>query len=297
VPSASLTTTRADYNKDTGGDVTVNIRLNSRTLESITLGGYTLVRGTDYSLNGDVITFHAAYLQTLGPGQQAFTFVMNEGNNPRFTINVRGDDEEETGGAGRPEGPGEPGGSGGPGAPSGNTFADVNTGDWFYNYVMYVVEHGLMNGTGVDFEPNLPLNRAMVVTVLYRMAGSPGAGGGNSFGDVAGGTWYSDSIDWAAAHGIALGYGNGFFGPMDNVTREDLAVLVVRCADFTGVDLAAEREYPGFSDGNAISGYAADAVERCYKAGIINGMPDGSFSPKGHATRAEFAAMIYRLAN
>ena len=193
-----------------------------------------------------------------------------------------------------------------------NPFADVKAGDWFYNAVIFAYANGLMNGTSASpmlFSPNSPLTRGMIVTVLYRLTGEPNSeltGDNNTphsslvapnFTDVPDGTWYTDAVLWAASVGIVDGYGNGRFGPNDNITRQDLAVILARYADYMGIQLPPNSSLhtPNFIDDADIADYAKDAVERLYKAGIINGYPDGSFKPRGQATRAEFAAMLMRF--
>ena len=175
-------------------------------------------------------------------------------------------------------------------------FADVSDAGWFHGAVMFAYSHGLMTGTDpMQFAPNSPTTRGMIVTVLYRKAGSPGAGRdapGASFTDVAANTWYTDSINWAAENGIVGGYGGGLFGPNDNITRQDLAVILLNYAKSAGLRLPVLRGYAGFGDAEDISGYAAEAVELLYRAGVISGRPGDVFDPLGLATRAELATML-----
>jgi len=146
------------------------------------------------------------------------------------------------------------------------------------------------------FSPNATLTRGMVVTVLYRMQGAvPAIANANPFDDVAEGMWYTDAVKWAAANGIVSGYGNGKFGPNDNITREQMATILLNYQQFTGKfppDIVADRE---FSDWNNISDWAKNAVNRLTMQGIISGKPNNLFDPKGEATRAEFAAMMHRF--
>jgi len=135
----------------------------------------------------------------------------------------------------------------------------------------------------------------MVVTVLWRAAANAESGAGAAFSDVAQGAWYHDAVAWAAGSGIVTGYGDGRFGPGDNITRQDLTVLLTRYADFMGIDTRAIREYEIFIDNDAVAAYASEAVERAFRAGIINGRGNGVFDPSGRATRAEFAAMLKRF--
>jgi hypothetical protein len=160
--------------------------------------------------------------------------------------------------------------------------------------VEYVHKNGLMVGTSDNlFNPNIPLTRGMVVTVLYRIAGSPDVSGlTNPFDDVPEGTWYTDAVKWAAANKIASGYGGGKFGPADNITRQDLAVILVRYASFAGIELPMIREYQDFNDNTDIAGYAKDAVEKCYRIGIINGKPGNLLDPKGRGVCGDFAQVF-----
>ncbi|MCL1809863.1 MAG: S-layer homology domain-containing protein [Clostridiales bacterium] len=178
-------------------------------------------------------------------------------------------------------------------------FEDVLQSHWFYGDVRYVHENSLMNGTSTSprlFSPNATLTRGMVVTVLYRQAGSQDASGfENPFNDIEEGAWYTPAVKWALEYGIVYGYGSGEFGPNDNVTREQLAVILKRYAGFRETNLPELRGYESFSDEGAIAGYATDAVEALFKAGVINGKPNGVFDPQGTATRAEFAAMLHRF--
>jgi len=176
-------------------------------------------------------------------------------------------------------------------------FADVGEGDWHYNDVYYVWEKSLMDGTGEGiFSPNMTLTRGMVVAVLYRHEGRPSVEDmDNPFPDVAEGIWYTDAVMWASEGKVIQGYDNGNFGPNDNVTREQLATILYRYAEYAEADIPASREYPGFNDDASISEYARVAVTALYRAEVINGRPNNRFDPKGSATRAEFAAMIHRF--
>jgi len=146
------------------------------------------------------------------------------------------------------------------------------------------------------FSPNMTLTRGMVVTVLYRLEGSPEVKElSNPFNDVVENKWYSNAVKWAAANGIINGYGNGKFGPEDNITRQDLAVIISRYADMAKKSLSETKSYQNFKDDADIANYAKEAIEKLFHAKIINGKPDNIFDPKGEATRAEFAAMLQRF--
>ena len=182
-----------------------------------------------------------------------------------------------------------------PAAPVGLPFADVSGSDWFYNDVRYVYEKGIMDGTGADrFSPNAPLTRAMIVTILYRMAGSPSVSGSSDFTDVAAGKWFAKAVAWAAANGIVNGYGSGLFGPNDPVTREQLAAILYRYAVYGGMTAVTLEENLGsFADTAQLSAYAIQAMNWAVGQGLINGSGN-NLVPKAQATRAQVAAIIHR---
>ena len=182
-----------------------------------------------------------------------------------------------------------------PAAPVGLPFADVSGSDWFYNDVRYVYEKGIMDGTGADrFSPNAPLTRAMIVTILYRMAGSPSVSGSSDFTDVAAGKWFAKAVAWAAANGIVNGYGSGLFGPNDPVTREQLAAILYRYAVYGGMTAVTLEENLGsFADTAQLSAYAIQAMNWAVGQGLINGS-GSNLVPKAQATRAQVAAIIHR---
>ena len=182
-----------------------------------------------------------------------------------------------------------------PAAPVGLPFADVSGSDWFYNDVRYVYEKGIMDGTGIDrFSPNAPLTRAMIVTILYRMAGSPSVSGSSDFTDVAAGKWFAKAVAWAAANGIVNGYGSGLFGPNDPVTREQLAAILYRYAVYGGMTAVTLEENLGsFADTAQLSAYAIQAMNWAVGQGLINGS-GSNLVPKAQATRAQVAAIIHR---
>ena len=183
-------------------------------------------------------------------------------------------------------------------------FEDVKEPDWFYDDVMFVYTHDLMVGTSMVprlFSPNAPITRAMVVTVLYRMTGSPDVSelkaddADVAFTDIVEGSWYYDAVIWAAANKIVVGHGNGKFGPNDVITRQDLAMIFLNYENFSGKvppDVVADRE---FADWDTITDYAKNAVNVLTTQDIIRGKPGGIFDPKGRATRAEFATMLARF--
>jgi hypothetical protein len=187
-----------------------------------------------------------------------------------------------------------------PGAEAAIPFVDVKDSDWFVSGVMFAYNNSLMTGTSTSpmmFSPNSPLTRGMVVTVLYRHAGSPEIEPmyAEHMMDVPHGAWYEDAMGWAVKNGIIAGYGEGLFGPEDNITREQLTTILNNYAGFAEMDIRETRQAVAFDDDADISGYAKESIGRLFRAGIINGKPGNLFDPKGNATRAEFAAMLQRF--
>lgn len=183
-------------------------------------------------------------------------------------------------------------------APAGLPFIDVAEGAWYYDAVVYAYENGLMDGTSATiFAPGLTTDRAMLATLLYRLEGRPAVTGGVSFDDVAEGTWYTDAVIWAAAEDIVNGVGDGSsFAPATTITREQMAVMLYRYAQYKGYDVTqggmAAREY---ADYDQVSGWAEYAVQWAVNAGLISGTSATTLSPQGSATRAEIAAILMRF--
>lgn len=176
-----------------------------------------------------------------------------------------------------------------------SAFSDVRETDWFYDDVNYVCEHQLMNGTSATtFAPQVTTTRAMIVTILHRLEGTPSASN-SGFSDVTAGQYYTQAVDWAAEQNIVNGYGNGMFGPDDNITREQMAAILYRYATYKNYDVTKKADYSTFSDANQISGYATDALAWCNAEGLINGMGNNMLAPKGNAIRAQVAAILTRF--
>ena len=175
-------------------------------------------------------------------------------------------------------------------------FRDVRPEDWFYDDVRYVYESGLMNGTAEGlFSPDLFTSRAMIVTVLWRLSGSPVVNYYMPFADVDQAAWYAEAVRWAASCGIIAGYGNGNFGPNDPITREQLAAILYRCAAYRQEDtsIGADTNILSFTDAASVSEYAVPALQWACGAGILQGA-DGALLPAHPATRAQTAAMLAR---
>ena len=173
-------------------------------------------------------------------------------------------------------------------------FTDVNTSLWYHKAVDYAINNSLMSGVGENtFSPNANLSRAMLAQILYNLAGRPAAAGASDFNDVAEGMWYTNAIAWAAENGVVSGLGNGKFGPNDNITREQLAVMLYRYAGSP----AAGGSLDGFADAGKVSGYAQNGLVWATSNGVMSGKGGGMLDPQGLATRAEVAQMLYNYLN
>ena len=170
-------------------------------------------------------------------------------------------------------------------------FSDIPANAWYGEAVGYVREQGMMSGTGGGmFSPNGTMTRGMLVTVLYKHAGSPQVTGTNQFTDVAAGKWYYDAVRWAAGKGVVSGYSANHFGPDDPVTREQTATIL-----WNYVNKPSISSVQAFADQKAISAYAVNAVAWARNVGIISGKGANRFDPKGLTTRAEMASILYRF--
>lgn len=179
-------------------------------------------------------------------------------------------------------------------------FIDVQDGDWFADDVMFTYKKGLMSGTNTNpmmFSPNMTLTRGMLVTTLYRKSGSPDVSGlTNPFSDVPAELWYADAVIWAAHNGIVQGVGGRRFDPDQSITREQIAVIMLRYAGAANQILPdVYEEDLVFADNAAVSDWASEAVKTIRQAGIIFGRPGNLFDPQGNATRAEAAAILRRF--
>ena len=174
-------------------------------------------------------------------------------------------------------------------------FTDVSTSDWFYDDVAFVYKNGLFSGTDSrSFSPNASMTRAMLVTVLYRLEGEPTVTGRSSFTDVRSGAYYEKSVIWAAANGIVTGTDSTSFSPDAKVTREQLAAILYRYAQYRKLDTDASAKLNSFTDADSVSAYASEALGWAVSEGLINGA-SGKLMPKGDATRAQVAAILHRF--
>lgn len=172
-------------------------------------------------------------------------------------------------------------------------YTDLNMGEWYHDGIHYCLDEGLMDGVDAGmFAPNATTSRAMIVTILWRLQGSPEVEVTETFTDVSPDAWYAKAIAWAVAEGVADGYGEGLFGPNDAITREQLAAMLWRYAASpeTGGDLSA------FADGADTSVWAQQAMSWAVSLGLINGVDSDRLAPKGQATRAQTATILMRFA-
>lgn len=175
------------------------------------------------------------------------------------------------------------------------SFTDVQPTDWYAEAVTYVVENGLFQGTSATtFAPNANMNRAMLVTVLYRMSGEQ-AKADTAFDDVAQDAWYAEAVAWAKTNGIVSGVSATQFAPNQNVTREQMAAILYRYAQYKGQETGnADANLAAFADANTVSSYAVPAMNWAVKNGLISGTSATTLSPNGSATRAQVATILMR---
>ena len=181
-------------------------------------------------------------------------------------------------------------------------FTDVSRSDWYYQFVDYVTSKGYFNGVAdKTFAPADNMTRAMFVTVLFRFHGAKGDRSQSAFTDVAPGEWYTDAINWAAANRIVDGVGNGKFAPNDPITRAQMCTMIERYLDLYRkawkVTLPETGSVSVMVDESAIPAYALAAVKQCQRHGLVNGFEDGTFRPNDLSTRAQVAAVIYRMSH
>ncbi|MCD8049378.1 MAG: InlB B-repeat-containing protein, partial [Clostridia bacterium] len=175
-------------------------------------------------------------------------------------------------------------------------FTDVDTNLWYHEYIDYALENGIMNGTSTTtFEPDTAITRGMIVTMLYRLEDEPEADAAYGFDDVAEGMYYTDAIAWSAENEIIYGYGDGNFGPDDAITREQMAAIMYRYAQYKGYDVSVgeDTNILSFDDALEISEYAIAAMQWACGCGLIEGTGT-ALEPAGTATRAQAAAIFTR---
>ena len=177
-----------------------------------------------------------------------------------------------------------------------NPFTDVGSGDWFYEDVLYVYNQGLMEGTGADtFSPDATVTRGQVVTILWRMAGSPAVNFAMDFSDVTEDTWCAEAIRWAASEGIAKGFADGSFGQDVYVSREQLAAFLYREVQRQGGGFTGMWYFPlNYPDIEELGAFADEAMHWCVMTGVLQGIADGRLAPKATTDRAQLSAILHR---
>ena len=174
-------------------------------------------------------------------------------------------------------------------------FTDMN-GHWAYDAVSYAYKNSLMNGVNASrFAPDSTLNRAMMVTMLYRMTGSPAVSGNSVFSDVPSGKWYSDAVQWASVNGVVNGVGKHRFAPDTQITREQMASMMMRYAQFKQYSTGKSADLSAFNDAGSISSWALESMKWANAAGLINGRTASTIAPQDTANRAEAATILMRF--
>ena len=277
-PNYSFNDGKSEYTKGSGIPLVLTIEKGFSLFRDVRISDNTITRDTHYKVESDptVVTLYADYLDTLSVGQHTLEVRFTDGVivHANFTI-MEGSSEEPATAL----------------SPWINPFTDVLETDWFYEAVKYAQQKGLITGTSATtFSPQITLTRGMMVTILWNHAGKPQTENA-VFTDVADDVWYADAVNWAAANGIVAGYGNGLFGPSDEITREQMAVMLYNYAGFIDAELPRKR-IGSFADEAQIASWAKEAVAAMYAAEILNGKGQNNFDPQGKATRAEVVAMM-----
>ena len=274
--------------KDSSGN-TLYSATGTKTANCVMLASADLTAGETYTLYVDgeaVATAEAAE----GTGQGGFT--PGGGQIPGQQGQQPG--QEGTQPPAQPEQgqqPAQPGQTGQTGA----GYTDVADDAWYADAVNYVTQQKMMQGTGsTTFSPNAATTRAMVVTILYRLEGSP-AVTSSSYTDVSSDSWYADAVAWAEANNIVQGTGSGKFSPDSSVTRQQLAAILYRYAQYKGYDVSQTADLSGFRDGTQVQSYARTAMEWACGVKLIQGADNNALLPAGSATRAQVAAILQRL--
>ena len=176
------------------------------------------------------------------------------------------------------------------------TFTDVKSTDWFFDSVKYVADNKLMNGVSeTEFAPDNTLTRSMLVTVLYRNAGEPATSRSIPFADIDMGAYYANAVSWAKQNGIVNGVTENEFAPDANITREQIAAIMFRYAQYKGMETVTSEENLHFADSSEISEYAVSAMNWAVGTGLMKGKSTTTINPKDNATRAEIAAILQRF--
>ena len=175
-------------------------------------------------------------------------------------------------------------------------FTDLNANAWYHSDVDYAISKGLFNGTSnTAFSPDGKLTRAMLVTVLYRAAGSPATNKSIPFADVDMGAYYANAVSWAQQNRIVTGVSETKFAPDENITREQIATILFRYASYNGKNMEVKEEALSFADASSVSDYALAAMTWNIKNGFVQGRSGNKLAPREFATRAEAAALLHRF--
>lgn len=175
-------------------------------------------------------------------------------------------------------------------------FSDIDTTQWYHDSIDYALVHGLFNGmSATTFEPEGTMTRSMLVTVLYRLSGSPAIVVGRDFTDVSADSWYAPSVTWAKVVGVIDGYPDGTFRPEDDVTREQVAAILYRYAKYRGIFVGKSEPIEGFTDADTVNDWAQTEMSWAIRVGLINGMNNGKLAPQDNATRAQVATLLMRF--
>ena len=253
-----------------------------------TLEDETYAAGETYTVTASV-TFTAQWEETAGdededgkPGDDEDT---DEDNKPGDDEDT-GDDEDSEPGEDEDTGDGEETWK--------NPYADVAEGQWFYASVRYVTENGLMTGVAENaFGPDIHTTRGMLVTILHRLEGEPEAGA-HGFTDVVEGKYYAEAVAWAAANDIVNGYSDTEFAPERTLSREEMAAILYRYAQYKGHDVSVKGDLDRFADSESVGGWALEAMTWAVGAKILDGM-DGRLAPQGDALRSQTATVLMRM--
>ena len=179
--------------------------------------------------------------------------------------------------------------------PSGK-YTDVNENEWYHEAVDYVISHKMMIGISEsEFMPKGSTSRGQIVTILYRLENEPEVSGGTEFEDVSAGSYYAEAVKWAESNEIMLGYGDGRFGPEDGITREQLAAILYRYAEYKGYEIKGSEELTGYTDAGKVSGWAEEAMKWSCGNGLILGGDGDKLDPQGGAERSQAAAILMRF--
>ena len=183
--------------------------------------------------------------------------------------------------------------------PSGFPFTDVTSGDWYYDAVVYAWENELMTGTSATtFAPGMTTSRAMLATLLYRLDGAPDLSDENlgyPYADVDADSWYGDGVYWARLHGVVTGITSEIFDPNGSITREQMAAMLYRYAQYKGYDVTGSADLSGYADADSVSDWAGYAMAWAVDSGLISGVGNNTLNPQGSATRAEIATILMRF--